>query len=120
MKAGTKLLGLALPIALAITLVALLGVGGIEQIGELPDLVAYALQLAPLTMYAIAVGGSTAVSMHVTGMNIDNERRCELMAVAWSGGPDSWPAFRVLALEAACWLLWGVLWAHVYTVWQGG
>lgn len=119
LKAQTKLLGIALPLALVITVVALLLAGGVPQVGPMPDLLAYAFELAPRTMYAIAIGGSTAVSMNLTGMNIGNDHRCVLMLLASEKGARSWPAFRVLALESACWLLWGVLWAHVYIVWQG-
>ena len=116
MKTGGKLLGIALPVALVLTVVALVGAGSVPQVGPLPDLLAYAFELAPRTMYAIAVGGSTAVAMNLSGMNIANERRCELLEDAADGNPG---AFRVLALESACWLAWGLLWACVYIVWQG-
>lgn len=111
MKAATNLLGIALPLATIVTLTLLLTAGGVPQVGGLPDLIVYALELAPRTMYALAIGGSAAVAMQVTGMNIANERRCELLNEAAGGelGP-----IIVLAGETFAWLAWSVLWAVVY------
>lgn len=111
MKASTKLLGIALPVALVVTLVALLTLGATPQVGGMPDVLAYALELAPRTMYALAIAGSAVVAMNVTGMDIGNLRRCELMREAADGNRD---ALWVLMLETAAWLLWTVLWASVY------
>ena len=111
MKPAGKLLGLALPVATVVTLLALLGAGGTSQIGALPDLLAYALELAPRTMYAIAIGGSTALSMHFTGMDIANARRCQLLEKAAEGDLG---AMAVLAGETLAWFGWAVLWTFVY------
>jgi hypothetical protein len=109
--ASVKLLGFALPIALIVTLVALVGAAGLPQVGPMPDVIAYALELAPRTMYAIAIGGSTALSMRMTGMNLDNDYRCTLIHAAAKGqvGP-----VLVLAGETFAWLAWAVLWSWVY------
>lgn len=111
MKPAGKLLGLALPVATVLTLLALLAAGGVRQVGALPDLLAYALELAPRTMYAIAIGGSTALSMHFTGMDIANTRRCDLLDKA-AGGEIG--AMVVLAGETLGWFGWAVLWSFVY------
>lgn len=113
-KPGTKLLGFALPVATAITLFALLAAGGLPQVGGLPDLIAFALELAPRTMYAIAVGGSAAVAMHYTGMDLPNVERAELYRRAVSDRD----VLRVLVLESACWLAWAVFFAVVYHPWS--
>ena len=114
-KASTKLLGFALPIATAATLFILLTAGGLPQIGALPDLLTYALELAPRTMYALAIGGSAALSMHFTGMNLDNAEREICLTHAGCGHTG---ALHVLLLETFCWLAWGVLWTVVYHPWS--
>lgn len=111
MQASTKLLGIALPVALVVSLVALLTLGATPQVGGMPDVLAYALELAPRTMYALAIGGSAVVAMHMTGMDIGNARRCDLMQEAAEGNRN---ALWVLVLETGAWLSWTVLWAFVY------
>lgn len=115
MKAATKLLGLALPIATVVTLTVLVLAAATPQTGAMPDLIAYALELAPKTMYALAIGGSAAVAMQVTGMNLGNEWRCKLTQQAAEGAPGP---MLVLAGETFAWLAWTLLFAHVYVVWQ--
>lgn len=111
MKAPTKLLGIALPIATVVTLAVLLAGSGVPQIGPMPDMIVTVLELAVRTLYAIAIAGSAAVSMKLTGMDIGNTRRCELLEKAAKGelGP-----MIVLAGETFAWLAWSVLWAFVY------
>lgn len=111
MKLATKLLGIALPLVTIVALFALLTAGSLPQVGGVPDLLAYALELAPRTMYALAIGGSTALSMNLTGMNIDNDQRCVLVESAARGkvGP-----MVVLAGETLAWIFWACFWAHVY------
>lgn len=115
LKPQTKLLGIILPIFTAITLYVLLTAGTLPQVGALPDLITYVLELAPRTLYAVAVGGVTAFSMHATGMNIRNEHRRELLSRA---AKDDRAALRVLLLESACWFGWAVLWLFVFRPWS--
>lgn len=110
-KAQSKLLWMALPIGTAITLVVLLTAGGTSQVGGLPDLLAYVLELAPKTLYAIAIGGSAAMAMHLTGMDLGNTYRCQLTHKAAEG---DFGAMLVLGGETFAWLAWTVLWAFVY------
>lgn len=111
MKVPTRLLGIALPIATAITLAALLTVSGVPQIGPMPDMIVTVLELAVRTLYAIAIGGSAAVSMQITGMNVANARRCELLDEAAAGelGP-----MVVLLGETLAWFGWVTVWCVVY------
>lgn len=111
MKASTKLLALALPIATVVTLTALVLVGATPQVTPTPDLIAYALELAPKTMYAIAIGGSTAVAMQLTDMNLGENERAKLIDRAADG---EFGAILVLAGETFAWLAWAVLWSVVY------
>lgn len=111
MKVPAKLLGIALPIATAITLTILLTGSGVPQIGPMPDMIVTVLELAVRTLYAIAIGGSAAVSMQITGMNVANARRCELLDQASRGelGP-----MIVLLGETLAWFGWVVVWCFVY------
>ena len=110
-KLSTKLLGIALPLLTVMALFLLLTASALPQVGSLPDLFAYALELAPRSMYALAIGGSTALSMNLTGMNIANELRCRLVDRAAEGefGP-----MMVLLGETFAWLAWAMFWGHVY------
>ena len=114
LKPATKLLGIILPIATAITLYALLAAGGLPQVGGLPDLITFALELAPRTMYAIAVGGSAALAMHWTGMDLPNADRSELYKLARTDRD----ALKVLMLESACWLAWAIFFAVSFHPWS--
>jgi hypothetical protein len=111
MRIATKLLGLALPIATAITLGVLLVASALPQVGQLPDLIAHALELAVRTMYALAIGGSAALSMHLTGMDVPNAHRAALRERAEQGSVS---AMIVLASETLAWLAWAAFWAVVY------
>ena len=111
MKSSTKLLGLALPLATILVLAVLLTGSGVPQIGPMPDMIVTVLELAVRTLYAIAIGGSAAVSMQVTGMNVANARRCELLDEAAGGelGP-----MVVLLGETLAWFGWVTVWCFVY------
>ena len=111
MRAPAKLLGLALPVATIVTMIVLLAGSGVPQIGPMPDMIVTVLELAVRTLYALAIGGSAAVAMQMTGMNIANERRCELLDHAAGGelGP-----MVVLLGETLAWFGWVVVWAFVY------
>lgn len=111
MKSPMKLLGIALPLATFLVLLVLLTGSGVPQIGPMPDMIVTVLELAVRTLYAIAIGGSAAVAMQMTGMNIVNERRCELLDNAAKG---DFGAMVVLAGETFAWFGWCVLWAFVY------
>lgn len=110
----TKLLGIILPIATAITLYVLLAAGALPQIGGMPDIITFVLELAPRTLYAIAIGGVTAFSMHACGMNIGNTHRSALMRRAEDGDDG---ARHALTLEAVCWFGWAVFWLLVFRPW---
>lgn len=116
LSSQTKLLGIILPIFTAITLYVLMAAGTLPQVGALPDLITYVLELAPRTLYAVAVGGVTAFSMHATGMNIPNSQRRELLARA--GKDYDGAALRVLLLESACWFGWALVWLAVFRPWS--
>ena len=111
MKSATKLLGLALPLATILVLAVLLTGSGVPQIGPMPDMIVTVLELAVRTLYAIAIGGSAAVSMQITGMNVANARRCELLDQAAAGelGPMA-----VLLGETLAWFGWVTVWCFVY------
>ena len=111
MKSATKLLGLALPLATILVLAVLLTGSGVPQIGPMPDMIVTVLELAVRTLYAIAIGGSAAVSMQITGMNVANTRRCELLDEAACGelGP-----MVVLLGETLAWFGWVTVWCFVY------
>lgn len=111
MKVSTKLLWVALPPFFVVTFIALLFLGGVPQIGGLPDLIAYVIELAPKTVYAIAIGGATAFAMNVTGMDLGTNQRHRLIEDAAVGhlGP-----MRVLQLETVSWFGWMVLWIVVF------
>ncbi len=112
MKVPTKLLGIALPVATVIVLAVLLVGSGVPQIGAMPDMIVTVLELSVLTLYALAIGGTTAVAMQMTGMNIQNDRRCELLDKAADGDVG---AMVVLAGETVGWFGWAFVWFHVYS-----
>ena len=111
MNASVKLLGMALPLATILVLAVLLTGSGVPQIGPMPDMIVTVLELAVRTLYAIAIGGSAAVSMQITGMNVANARRCELLDEASRGelGP-----MIVLLGETLAWFGWVTVWCFVY------
>jgi hypothetical protein len=108
---GTKLLVFALPIATLVTLVVLLFGGGMKQIGSLADLTAFALELAPRTLYAIAIAGSASVMMHATATDLGNGRRKALIQAAETGGRGP---LLILAGETLAWMLWVVIFTPIY------
>lgn len=116
LKPQTKLLGIILPAFTAVTLYVLMAAGTLPQVGALPDLITYVLELAPRTLYAVAVGGVTAFSMHATGMDIPNSQRRELLARASRHHDPA--ALRVLLLESACWFGWVLVWLAVFRPWS--
>ena len=111
MKSATKLLGLALPVATVLVLIVLLTGSGVPQIGPMPDMIVTVLELAVRTLYAIAIGGSAVISMDITGMNIGNVYRAQLVVDAAVGKRDS---LFVLLQETVAWFAWCALWAYVY------
>jgi len=110
-KSHTKLLGLALPFGTIAVLVVLLTGSGVPQIGPMPDMIVTVLEMSVRTLYAIAIGGSAVVSMEITGMNIPNARRCDLMEAAESGHRG---ALWALVLETLAWFGWVAVWCYVY------
>lgn len=111
MKLATKLLALTLPMATLIVLCVLLFAGGMRQFGSLADLTAFALELAPRTLYAIAIAGSASLMMHATATDLGNSRRKALVELAAAGERG---ALLVLAGETLAWMLWVVIFIPIY------
>lgn len=114
MHLSTKVLGIILPVAALFVMAGLLFVAGIPAIGPTPDLIVTAIELAVTTLYALAIGGSTAFVMRHTAQNLDNTYRCELIKLAAAGDKG---ALSVLRDEAIAWFLWAALWSCVYLRW---
>lgn len=108
---ATKLLLFALPLATLFTLLVLLMAGGMRQFGSLADLSAFALELAPRTLYAIAIAGSASVMMHATATDLGNGKRKALIDLAASGDRA---AMLVIAGETIAWMLWVVIFTPIY------
>lgn len=119
---SSRVLLIYLPIFAALTLLAL----RIAGVGY-ADLRAYALELAPRSLYPIAAIGLTAGLMKLTGFDLSDEQRAQL--VNWlvnSQNTGRWPlsdrqlgCFLVLAGETLAWGFFITLFLRSLTVWQG-
>lgn len=110
-KLATKLLAFALPLATLATLVVLMFGGGMKQIGSLADLSAFVLELAPRTLYAIAIVGSASFVMHATATDLGNQQRAALVDLAAGGARG---AQLVLAGETLAWMGWVLIFTPIY------
>lgn len=110
MKKSVKLMAVILPLFTSATLLILLVAGGMPQFGSYQDLLALAMQAAPITIYMLVIGGATALSMEWTGMDLSNSYRAELIREVVVGHTGAW---RILKLEVLCWLGWATLWTVV-------
>lgn len=119
---GTRVLLIYLPIFAAAVLFAL----RIAGVGY-ADLRAYALELAPRSLYPIAAIGLTAGLMKLTGFDLrDDYRQTLVRMLASSETEGRWPlsrqqfgAFLVLAGETLAWAFFITLFLRALTVWQG-
>lgn len=90
-----------LPLMTLVTLAGWLVFGALPRMELTGDLIAWLLELPVVTCYAIAAGGFTMLTMHWTGINIDNEQRAELFGMALAGNRH---ARHLLLIETAAWL----------------
>lgn len=108
MKYSTKAFLIWLP------LLAILAVMGWIVIGALPgveltgDHLAWLAELPVVTCYAVAAGGASILGMQITGMNIDNTERGQLLQKAAAGDLH---AYRLLKLETFAWLAHLAFWS---------
>jgi len=101
MKKHTWALLVWLPLMTVATLLGWLVFGALPRMELTGDLIAWLLELPVITCYAIAAGGFTMLTMHWTGINIDNDRRAELFAMALEGNEH---ARNLLEQETRAWL----------------
>jgi hypothetical protein len=101
LKTHTKTFLFYLPAMVLLTLVGWVVLGALPNMHMTSDLIAWLLELPVTTCYAMAAGGSTLVFMQVTGMNIPNDQRSELLNMALSRNKD---ATRILLIETGAWL----------------
>lgn len=108
MKTHTKAFALWLPLMVVLSLLAWLFFGALPGVSSSGDTLAWLAELPVTTCYAAAAGGAAILGMHITGMNIDNDRRAELLDAA-AGGDTA--ALRVLHLETFAWLAHLAVWS---------
>lgn len=108
MKTSTKAFAFWLPIMVVLTLLGWLVLGALPNMKMNGDLIAWLMELPVTTCYAIAAAGATILTMQVSGINIDNDERAQLLRTALEG---SEPARRALVLETAAWLGFLCVWS---------
>lgn len=114
---AARVLGLYLPIAVALTMLALQLAG----IGY-ADLRAYVMELAPRSVYAIAIIGLVEAFMRIRGYDVANDERCRLRAIVTN--PSSHPtdresAYAILRMENITGIAALIVFACILLVWQG-
>jgi hypothetical protein len=87
MKHWAWLLLVWLPIFAAIVLVAWIVVGALPGMKMTSDLIAWLMELPVTTCYAIAAGGATLLTLHLSGISIDPDDRDALRKAAHAGDP---------------------------------
>jgi hypothetical protein len=102
MKISTKLLSIHIPLALVITFLGYLVFGAIPGVALTGDLIAWLLELPVVLIYALVAVGLSVGFMNIIGANIENDKRCELVKLAYEGNRD---ALYVLIMESVTWLL---------------
>ena len=112
---GTRVLLIYLPVFSILTLLALRIAGlGYE------DLRAYAMELAPRSMYAVAILGLAAGYMRLTGMDLPNAERARYQRILLGEAEgDKLGAFAILAGESLAWSVALLVFAAILLVWQG-
>lgn len=108
MKPITKLLSIHIPLALLITFLGYLVFGAIPGVTLTGDLIAWLLELPVVLIYALVAVGLTVAVMTITGANVDNDKRIELIDLAVQGNRD---AYFILIMETTAWLLFLALFA---------
>ena len=122
---GTRVLLIYLPVFTAVVLLAL----RIAGVGY-ADLRAYALELAPRSLYPIAAIGLAAGLMKLTGFDLRDEEREHLIRELGLqdrvDNNEKWPltkrqfgCFLVLAGETLAWAFFITLFLRALTTWQG-
>lgn len=108
MKTHTKTFLFYLPVMVLMTLVGWVFLGALPNMRMTGDLIAWLLELPVATCYALAAGGSTILTMQVTGINLPNERRNELLDLALCRNKE---AIRILLIETGAWLGFLAIWS---------
>ena len=100
MKSHTKLFAFWLPLMVLLTIVGWTLFGALPGAVMTGDETAWLLELPIVTCYARAAAGAAVLTMHITGMNLENSYRCELTKLAAGGNPY---ARQVLIDEMLAW-----------------
>lgn len=101
MKTYAKTFLFWMPLMVLATIVGWTVLGALPGATMTGDLIAWLMELPVITVYALAAGGATMLTMHWTGMNIDNDRRAELFEMALCRNKD---ATRLLIIESVQWV----------------
>lgn len=89
-----------LPGLVVMTLCGWLLFGALPGMRMTGDLIAWLMELPVTTCYAVAAGGATLLTMHITGLDLSPEMRSALQALALQGNPHAkW----ALTKEALAW-----------------
>lgn len=107
MKSHTKLFAFWLPLMVLVTIVGWTLFGALPGAVMTGDEIAWLLELPIITCYALAAAGAAVLSMHITGMNLSNEYRCELTKLAAGGDLN---ARQVLSDEMYAWFFVMAVW----------
>lgn len=108
MKTYVKTFLVYMPALVLLTLVGWVVFGALPNMRMTGDLIAWLLELPVISVYAAGAGGMTLFSMHVTGINIPNEKRSELLELALCRNKD---AQRILLVETVAWLGFLAIWS---------
>lgn len=110
-KVTFRTLAVALPIGAAITLGFIFFLRSAGFITNPEDIYANLVSLAIASCFAMAILGSTTLIMRITGANIPNNTRYQLLEMAIKGDKN---AYSVLAMESAQWGIWGLICTAIY------
>ncbi len=111
MKDITKLLSIHIPLALVITFLGYLVFGAIPGVTLTGDLIAWLMELPVILIFALVAVGLAVAVMNITGANIQNDKRDELINEAKMGNRF---AFYILILETTTWLAVLALFARFF------
>lgn len=102
---------IALPLLVLLSYVGWVLFGALPGVALSPDLMPWLAELPFITCYALATLVAAMAAMQVTGMNICNADRTELLRRAAGGNRD---AYRVVRHESWCWFAMLVLAAFYF------
>lgn len=102
MKSINKNSWIVLPLLVLMSCAGWWFLGALTRDGITGDLLSWLAELPIVTCYALAALVAAQVGMNVTGMNLPNDTRRELMRQAADGNRD---AERVLLYEMVAWFL---------------